>query len=48
MLGVSPIYQLMRGSEEVVGWIAHEVDTRRTVQVCKSVCHDGKMCQSRA
>lgn len=42
---IVPLYQLMWGSEEVVGGISHEVDTGGAVEVCKPTGHDGKVCQ---
>ena len=44
-LRIVPLYQLMWGSEEVVGGISHEVDTGGAVEVCKPTGHDGKVCQ---
>ena len=41
-------YQLVGGSEEVVGGVAHEVDTGGAVEVGKPTGHDGKVGQPRS
>ena len=46
LLTIQPPYQLVWSTEEIVGWIPHQIDTGGTVEIGKSSCHNGKVSQA--